>query len=88
MAMPPMTRQIARSQIANGTAEPIALITNSTAASCMTRMRPIRSASPPAMAAPTAEPSSADETTSPVRPEPTWKCAWMASTPPLITDVS
>ena len=56
MAKPPMTRQKARSHSAKGSAEPTALMVNSIAAICMQRMRPIRSAIRPAVAAPIAQP--------------------------------
>lgn len=59
MAKPPMIRQKARSQRENGRAEPTALMVNSTEAICITRMRPMRSAIRPAVAAPTAQPISA-----------------------------
>ncbi len=59
MAKPPMMRQRARSHRANGRAEPTALMVNRTAAICMQRMRPMRSAIRPAVAAPMAQPISA-----------------------------
>ncbi|KEF02633.1 hypothetical protein DF17_33010 [Streptomyces rimosus] len=59
IAMPPRTRHMARSHRANGSAEPTALTVNSAAAICMTRMRPMRSAIRPAVAAPMAQPISA-----------------------------
>lgn len=59
MAKPPTMRQKARSHSAKGSAEPTALMVNSTAAICMQRMRPMRSAIRPAVAAPMAQPISA-----------------------------
>lgn len=59
IAKPPMIRQKARSHRANGRADPTALTVNSTAAICITRMRPMRSATRPAVAAPMAQPISA-----------------------------
>lgn len=59
IAKPPMIRHMARSQRANGSAEPTALMVNSTEAICMQRIRPIRSAMRPAVAAPIAQPISA-----------------------------
>ncbi len=56
MAMPPTTRQKARSYSEKGSAEPMALTVNRTAAICMHRMRPMRSAMRPAVAAPMAQP--------------------------------
>ena len=85
---PPTTRQIVRSQGAKASAEPTALTANSTAATSMMRTRPKRSASGPANQAPTAQPSSAEETTKPSRPADIPNSAWMASTVPLMTAVS
>lgn len=59
IAKPPTIRQNARSYRANGSAEPMALTRNSTAAICMQRIRPMRSAIRPAVAAPIAQPISA-----------------------------
>ncbi len=59
IAMPPRTRHMARSHRAVGRAEPTALTVNSTAAICITRIRPMRSAILPAVAAPMAQPISA-----------------------------
>ncbi len=56
MAKPPTTRQNARSHSAKGSAEPTALMVKRTAAICMQRMRPMRSAMRPAVAAPMAQP--------------------------------
>lgn len=56
MAKPPMMRQKARSHRAKGSAEPTALMVKSTEAICMQRMRPMRSAIRPAVAAPIAQP--------------------------------
>jgi len=57
----------------NGRAEPMALIMNRMAAICMTRIRPSRSARPPANQAPTAAPISDRDTTSPVAAVPASK---------------
>lgn len=70
MAKPPMIRQKARSQRANGSAEPMALMVNSTEAIRMHRMRPIRSAIRPAVAAPMAQPIRAMAMTWARVPEP------------------
>lgn len=70
MAKPPMIRQKARSQRANGSAEPMALIVKSTEAIRMQRMRPIRSAMRPAVAAPMAQPIRAMAITWASVPEP------------------
>lgn len=70
IAKPPMIRHIARSQSANGSAEPTALMVNRTAAICMQRMRPMRSAIRPAVAAPIAQPISAMAMTWARVPEP------------------
>ncbi len=59
MAKPPMTRHMARSHSAKGRAEPMALTVKRIAAICMQRMRPMRSAMRPAVAAPMAQPISA-----------------------------
>ena len=83
-----MTRHMARSQRANGRAEPTALTVNSTAAICITRMRPIRSAIRPAVAAPKAQPISATAITWARTAEPTSKRPRMASTAPLMTELS
>ncbi|CAM5256147.1 hypothetical protein SCANM63S_07261 [Streptomyces canarius] len=56
MAKPPTMRQRARSHSAKGSAEPTALMVKRTAAICIQRMRPIRSAMRPAVAAPMAQP--------------------------------
>lgn len=88
MAMPPRTRQAARSHAANGRPEPTALTANSTAAICMTRMRPMRSAMRPAIAAPRALPSRALAATVPVTPELRSNRAWMPPLAPLMTELS
>lgn len=88
MPKPPMTRQTARSQRAKGRAEPIALAVNRTAAICMQRMRPIRSAMRPAVAAPSAQPISAAAITWASRAEPTSNRSRMATTAPLMTELS
>ncbi len=56
MAKPPTTRHRAKSHREKGSAEPTALTVNSAAAICMTRIRPMRSAIRPAVAAPMAQP--------------------------------
>ncbi len=58
---------------------------NSTAANCITLIRPIRSASRPAIIAPSAAPSSAMATTVPSVPEATPNLPLMPSTAPLMT---
>lgn len=70
MAKPPMMRHIARSQRANGSAEPTALMVKSTDAICMQRIRPMRSAMRPAVAAPIAQPIRAMAMTWASVPEP------------------
>lgn len=88
MPKPPMTRHMARSQRAKGRAEPRALAVKRTAAICMQRMRPIRSARRPAVAAPKAQPISAAAITWASTAEPTSKRSRMASTAPLMTELS
>ena len=61
---------------------------NATAAICMTRMRPIRSASRPANQAPTAQPSRAIDTTNPVSNGVVWYWSAIPGTAALITDES
>ncbi len=62
---------------------------NNTAAICMTRMRPSRSASVPAIQAPSAAPSRVSETVSPVPEAPMSYLSRIAPTaPPLMTAVS
>lgn len=70
MANPPMTRHMARSQSANGSAEPTALTVKSADEIRMQWIRPIRSAIRPAVAAPIAEPISAAAITWTSSPEP------------------
>ena len=88
IAIPASTRQIPSSQIVVGRDEPIALTANKAAAMCITHSRPNRSASRPARAAPSAEPSSATATTVPVSDDETRKCTWMPVTAPFITALS
>src|SRR3954454_20048869 len=85
---PPTTRQNARSQTEKARPAPRELAKNSTAPISITRVRPIRSAQRPAYQAPTAQPSSATATTSPVTVDDSsnWPCT--ASTAPLITELS
>jgi hypothetical protein len=64
-ARPPKIRQIVSSHAVKERPEPTALMKKTVAASTMTLMRPYRSASGPANQAPTALPSSAEETTNP-----------------------
>ena len=86
--MPAITRQNARSQIANGSIWPMELITNSIAATCMDLVRPSWSASLPPVQAPAAEPSSAIATTTPVSTGPDPKWFWIPTTAPLMTALS
>lgn len=88
IAKPATIRHSARSQMANGNICPMELTANSNAATCIDRVRPHRSASPPPTQAPRAEPSRAMATTKPVSNEPTWKCFWMPTTAPLMTELS
>ncbi len=88
MPKPPMIRHSARSHSANGRAEPTALTVKSTAAICMQRMRPIRSAIRPAVAAPIAQPIRAMAMTWARVPEPMSYLLRMASTAPLMTELS
>ncbi|PSK42769.1 hypothetical protein B0E38_07912 [Streptomyces sp. 111WW2] len=71
IAKPPMIRHMARSHSAKGSAEPTALTVNRTAAICMQRIRPIRSAIRPAVAAPMAQPIRATAMTCASTAEPT-----------------
>ena len=77
-----------RSQIENGSAVPTADTRKMDAATSITRMRPNRSASGPANQAPTAEPSSAIDTTKPISPSPVLNSSRMALTAPLMTEES
>lgn len=88
MAKPPMMRHIARSQSANGSAEPTALMVKSTEAICIQRMRPMRSAIRPAVAAPIAQPIRAMAMTWASVPEPMSYRSRIASTAPLMTELS
>lgn len=72
----------------NGSAEPTALMVKSTAEICMQRMRPIRSAIRPAVAAPIAQPIRAMAMTWARAAEPMSYRLRMASTAPLITELS
>src|SRR5918997_3491877 len=85
---PPTIRHNVRSYGEKASPDPIALSKNSTAATNITRTRPIRSASFPASQPPTAQPSSAEATTKPVSPAPIPNVSRMANTAPLITAVS
>ena len=88
MAKPPMIRHRARSHSAKGSAEPMALMVNRAAAICMQRMRPMRSAIRPAVAAPIAQPIRAMAMTWASVPEPMEYRSRIASTAPLITELS
>ncbi len=68
--------------------EPIELAAKSSAVSFMAWTRPDRSATRPAISAPTAEPSSAAATANPRRPGSARKCRSRAPTVPLMTAVS
>ena len=67
---------------------PMALIRNSSAASFITERRPTRSASRPAVMAPTAAPSSAEATAIPNDWSSIAKCIWIDFTAPLMTALS
>ena len=67
---------------------PSALMRNSTAAICMTRSRPKRSAIRPAEMAPAAAPSRAEATAKPSVVDSTLKTSPMALTAPLMTALS
>ena len=67
---------------------PRALTRNSTAAICMTRSRPKRSAIRPADMAPAAAPSSAEATAKPSVVDSTLNTSPMALTAPLMTALS
>ncbi len=88
---PPTMRKITNTQILDARPVNRALNTNSAAASCMTRTRPMRSASVPANHAPTTQPIMALDTEKPLmaafNPKPESGLA-MASTAPLMTEVS
>ena len=83
-----MMRQIVRSTGPKASAEPMELMKNRTAATSMTRTRPMRSARRPAMNAPTTQPRRAEETTKPMTPELRSNCSRTAVTVPLMTAVS
>ncbi len=86
--MPPMTRNSTNIQTLGARPVPIALIRNSSAAIFITDRRPILSASRPAITAPSAAPSSAAATATPVANLPIWKWSSTADTAPLITALS
>lgn len=86
--MPPTTRNTTIAHTSWPKPVPNALIRKSTAAIFMTAMRPILSASRPAVIAPRAAPSSADATAKPSSALPMPKSSWMESTAPLITALS
>lgn len=88
IAKPPMIRHRASSQSAKGSAEPTALTMKTTAAICIQRIRPIRSAMRPATAAPIAQPISAMAITWARVAGPMWYLSRMASTAPLMTELS
>ena len=66
MPMPPMMRAAESCQGSIGTADPTEQATNNTAASSRTLLRPKRSASVPATAAPIRHPTSAEATIQPI----------------------
>ena len=68
--------------------DPIELAAKSSAVRRIACTRPARSATRPAISAPTAEPSSAEATAKPSRPASAWKCRSRAPTVPLMTAVS
>ena len=85
---PPTTRQTIRSHTPKASPEPIAETKNRIAAITITGIRPYLFASEPANQAPTAQPSSAEETAKPVSPAPRENSSESAETAPLITEVS
>src|SRR3954464_12618831 len=72
----------------NGNPDPTALAKNSVAATSITRLRPNRSAMGPAANAPTALPSSASDTETPLIQVPIANCSRSATTAPFMTAVS
>ena len=86
--MPPMTRNTTIIQTLPARPVPMALMKNSTAAIFITEIRPIRSASRPAVMAPAAAPSSAEATAKPSEALLMPKCFWIEATAPLITALS
>src|SRR6478672_10559240 len=91
-AMPTPTPPSSRHRISVHTLpaspDPSALTARRSAASCIVRTRPARSATGPAYHAPSAEPSNAQDTANPVQTALRPKPERTASTAPLITAVS
>ncbi len=88
IARPPQTRQIVRSTGPIARALPREVMKKTIAAIIMTRGRPSLFANVPANQAPTAQPSSAEETTTPVSIESMFHWVSNAVVVPLITAVS
>ena len=86
--MPPTIRNNTIIQTLWARPVPMALMKNSTAAIFITEMRPILSASRPAVIAPAAAPSNAEATAKPSEALLMPKCFWIGSTAPLITALS
>src|SRR5918998_6273495 len=88
MPVPAMNRQSARSQALHAIADRTEEMKNRIAPSTMTRVRPQRSARRPPAQAPSAQPSRAMATTSPVTVELRSNWPSMALTAPLMTEES
>ena len=89
IAKPPTTRQNIKSAIPIGSPVPMPAIRKRAAATSITRRRPNRWASLPPTKAPTAEPSSAIETTKPwMKPSVMLNSAKTALLAPLMTELS
>ena len=86
--MPPTMRNGTIIQTLPDRAVPMALMKNSTAAIFITEIRPIRSASRPAVMAPAAAPSNAEATANPSEASLMLKWLWIDATAPLITALS
>src|SRR5699024_6381691 len=85
---PPITRQMIKSVTPKASPEPTAETRNNTEEMTIVGTRPSLLAIGPANHAPTAQPSSAEETAKPCSQPPRLKSADSASTAPLMTEVS
>ena len=86
--MPPTIRNSTIIQTLVARPVPMALMRNSTAAIFITEMRPMRSASRPAVMAPAAAPSNAEATAKPSAALLIPKWLWIEATAPLMTALS
>ncbi len=87
-AIPPRNLQVEKVRRLSAMPEPMELAAKRSAVSFIAGIRPHRSATRPAINAPTAEPSRAEATAKPSRPGSALKCRSSAPTVPLTTAVS